>query len=158
LIYLALKFIQWKKSCSNYIYRLYVSCHGLQCPMVRLFNIQSHLKCLNNIPINGEVGWFFKVVINPPLEVLALRYGRFNNILSNVPTNKKQYEITIEYFQTCIFLGFVSMVASLLGQWKKWVPYKHLYYVLQIVMFLGNLKFSFISPLVMKCVICWIVL
>jgi len=128
--------------------------------MVRIFNRQSHLRCLNNIPIIGEASCFLEAVVNPPLEVLALGYGQFNNILSNAPTNKNQYEVTIEYFQTCICLSFVSMVVSLLGWWRKWVPYKHLYYVLQIVMFLGSLKFSFISPfgVVMKFVICWIVL
>jgi hypothetical protein len=84
--------------------------------MVRLFNRQSHLRCLNNIPINGEVGCFLETIVNPPWEVLALGYGQFNNILSNAPTKKRQYEVTIEYFQTCICLGFVSMVASLLGR------------------------------------------
>jgi hypothetical protein len=80
--------------------------------------------------------------------------------MSSVPTNKKQYEITIENFGTCIYLGFVNMVVGSLGQCGKRVPYKHLYYVLQNVMFLGSLKFSFISPLgvVMKFVVCWIVL
>jgi len=136
-----------------------MQCHGLQCPMVRLFNRQSHLRCLNNIPINGEIGRLLEAIVNPPLEVLTFGYGRFYNIMSRVPTNKKHYEITIENFWTCIYLSFVSMVASLLGQWGKWVPYKHLYYVLQDVMFLGILKFSFISPLgvVMKFVLCWIV-
>jgi hypothetical protein len=84
--------------------------------MVRLFNRQSHLRCLNNIPIDGEVGRLLETIINPPLEVLTLGYGRFNNIMSSVPTNKKQCEITIENFRTCIYLGFVSMVASSLGQ------------------------------------------
>jgi hypothetical protein len=120
----------------------------------------SHLRCLNNIPIDGKVGCFLKVVVNPPLEVLAFGYGRFNSIMSSARTNKRQHEVTIENFRTCTCLSFVSMVVSSLGQWGKRVPYKHLYYVLRDVMFLGSLKFSFISPLgvVMKFVICWIVL
>jgi hypothetical protein len=127
---------------------------------IMLFNRQSHLRCPNNIPIDGEAGRLLKVVVNPPLKVLALRYGWINNIMSSVPTNKRQHEVTIKNFWTCICLGFVSMVTSSLGQRRKRVPYKHLYYVLQNVMFLGSLKFSFISPLgvVMKLVICWIVL
>ncbi len=32
------------------------------------------------------------------------------------------------------------MVASLLGQRGKWVPYKHLYYELQDVMFCGEFE------------------
>jgi hypothetical protein len=83
--------------------------------MIRIFNRQSHLRCLNNIPIIGEASCFLEAIVNPPLEVLALGYGQFNNILSNAPTNKNQYEVTIEYFQTCICLSFVSMVVSLLG-------------------------------------------
>ncbi len=63
--------------------------------MVRLFNRQSHLRCLNNIPINGEANCFLEAVVNQPLEVLAIGYGRFNNILFNAPTNKRQYEVTI---------------------------------------------------------------
>jgi hypothetical protein len=108
--------------------------------MVRLFNRQSHLKCRNNILINGEANCFLKMIVNPPLEVFALGYGRFNNILSSVPTNRRQYEVIIEFFWTCICLGFVSVVASLLGQWGKWVPYKHLYYELQDVMFFGEFE------------------
>jgi hypothetical protein len=32
------------------------------------------------------------------------------------------------------------MVVSLLGQQRKWVPYKHLYYELQDVMFCGGFE------------------
>ncbi len=40
--------------------------------MVRLFNRQSHLRYLNNIPIDGEVGHLLEIIVNPPLEVFAL--------------------------------------------------------------------------------------
>jgi len=43
---------------------------------------KSHLRCPNNIPIDGKVGHLLKVVVNPPLEVLAFGYGRFYNIMS----------------------------------------------------------------------------
>jgi hypothetical protein len=108
--------------------------------MVRLFNRQSHWSCPNNIPIGGEADCFLKVIVNPPLEVFALGYGRFNNILFSAPTNRSQYKVTIEIFWTCISLGFVSVVASLLGQWGKWVLYKHLYYELQDIMFCGEFE------------------
>jgi len=55
--------------------------------MVRLFNRQSHLRRLNNIPIGGEVDHILEVIVSPPLEVFALGYGRFNIILSSAPTN-----------------------------------------------------------------------
>jgi hypothetical protein len=84
--------------------------------MVRLFNRQSHLGCLNNILISEEIGNFLEVIVNPSLEVFALGYGRFNNIMSSAPSNKRQYEVIIKNFLTCICLCFVSMVVSLLGQ------------------------------------------
>jgi hypothetical protein len=111
--------------------------------MVRLFNRQSHWRCQNNIPIGREVDCFLEVIVTPPLEGFALGYGRFNNILFSAPTNRKQYEVTIENFWTCISLGFVSVVASLLDQWGKWVFYKHLYYELQDVMFCGEFEIHF---------------
>jgi hypothetical protein len=76
----------------------------------------SHLRCPNNIPIDGKVGCFLKVVVNPPLEVFAFGYGRFNRIMSSARTNNRQHEVTIENFRTCTCLGFVSMVVSSLGQ------------------------------------------
>jgi hypothetical protein len=108
--------------------------------MVRLFKRQSHLRCLNNIHINGEIDRFLEVIVNPPLEVFALGNGLFNNILSSVLTNMRQYEVTIENCWTYICLGFVNVVASSLGQWRKWVHYKHLYYELQDVMFCGEFE------------------
>jgi hypothetical protein len=39
----------------------------------------------------------------------------------------------------------VTMVLGSLGKWGKLVPCKHMYYVLQHVMFVANLKFSFTS-------------
>jgi hypothetical protein len=44
--------------------------------------------------------------------------------------NKKQYEVTIRNFPTCTCLDFVAMMFSLLGWQGKWVPCKHMYYVL----------------------------
>jgi len=115
--------------------------------MVRLLNNQSHLRCLNNIPIGGEADCLLQVIVNPPLEVFALENGWFNNILSNVLTSKRQYEVTIENFRTCICLGFMSMVASLLGQWRKWVPSKLLIYELQDVMFCGEFEIFIQFPI-----------
>ncbi len=69
-----------------------------------------------------------------------LGYGQIYNILSSGPTNRRQYEITIGKFPTCTCLDFVGMVANSLGQSTKKVPCKHLYYVLQHVMFFEDLK------------------
>jgi hypothetical protein len=54
--------------------------------------------------------------------------------------NRRQYEATIKKNWTCICLGFVNVVANLFDQWRKWVPYKHLYYELQDVMFCGEFE------------------
>jgi hypothetical protein len=67
-------------------------------------------------------------------------YGQIYNILSGGLTNRRQYEITIGKFPTCICLDFVGMVANSLGRSMKRVPCKHLYYVLQHVMFFEEFK------------------
>jgi hypothetical protein len=53
------------------LHQPFISVHGLQCPMVRLFNRQSHLRCLNNIRIGGETDCFLEVIVNPPYELFA---------------------------------------------------------------------------------------
>jgi hypothetical protein len=58
-------------------------------------------------------------------------------------SKQKKYEITIKNFPTCICLDFVAMIFSSLGQQREWVPCKHIYYVLQHVMFCGQFE-SFI--------------
>jgi hypothetical protein len=93
---------------------------------------------MSNLHYNWwEVGWFFEATINPPLEVPPPRYGWIYKILSSQNLNKKQYEITIGNFPTCICLDFIATMSNLLGWWGKWVPCKHMYYVLQHVMFCG---------------------
>lgn len=107
--------------------------------------------------IQWEVGCLLEVIVNPPLEVHAPRYGWIYNILFNALENRKQNEVTIGYFPNCTCLDFLGIVVSLLGQWGKLMPYKYLYYVLQLMIFVGSLKNLFISPLgvMMQFVVCW---
>jgi len=49
-----------------------------------------------------------------------------------------------------ICLDFVAMISNSLGQQGKWVPCKHMYYVLQHVMFYGQFE-SFIHFLTWNC-------
>jgi hypothetical protein len=58
--------------------------------------------------------------------------------------NCKQYDIIIGNFPTCICINFVSMMTSSLGYDGKC---KHLYYILQNVMFCGLVEMSFIIQL-----------
>ncbi len=57
---------------------------------------------------------------------------------SGPPPNTKQYELKIGNFQTCICVDFITMMASSLGGCGKWVHYKHLYFILQNVMYCGQ--------------------
>jgi hypothetical protein len=84
-----------------------------------------------------EASWLLEVIINPPLEVPLPRYGRIYKILPSQNPNKKQYEITIGNFLACTCLDFVAMMFNSLHWQGKWVHYKHMYYVLQHVMFCG---------------------
>ena len=46
--------------------------------------------------------------------------------------NQEVYQVTLSNFPACTCLGFVSMKGVALGnRRKKWILYKHLYYVLQ---------------------------
>jgi hypothetical protein len=87
-----------------------------------------------------EVNWFSKVTINAPLEVPLFGYGWIYKILSSQNPNKRQYEVTMGNFLTCICLDFVTMTFNSLSRWRKWVPCKHMYYVLQHVMFCGEFE------------------
>ncbi len=105
-----------------------------------------------------EVGRLLEAIVNPPLEVHVLGYGWIYNILFSAPENRRQNEVTIGYFPNCNCLDFLGIVVSLLGQWGKWMPCKYLYYVLQLMIFVGSLKILFISPLgiMMQFVVYWI--
>jgi hypothetical protein len=93
---------------------------------------------MSNLHYNWwEASWLLETTINPPLEVPPPKYRWIYKILFCQNPNKKQYEITIGNFPTCICMDFVVMMSSLLGWWGKWVPYKHMYYILQHVMFCG---------------------
>jgi len=99
---------------------------------------------MSNLHYNRwEVAWLLEATINPPLDVPPPRYGWIYKILFGQNPNKKQYEVTIGNFLACISLDFVTMISNSLRWWGKWVPYKHMYYVLQHVMFCGQFE-SFI--------------
>jgi len=74
-----------------------------------------------------EVGWLLETTINPPLDVLNMDKSI---IFCMVKSKQKKYEVTTGNFLACTCLDFVKMISSLLGRWRKWVPYKHMYYVL----------------------------
>lgn len=107
-----------------------------------------------------EANQFLMAIFEPPLEVLTSGYGWIYKITCGETSNIRQYEITIRNFLACSCLDIVTMVLSSLGKWRKWVPCKHMYYVLQHVMFMANMKFSFTSWLgvAMKFVTCWLIL
>ncbi len=72
---------------------------------------------MSNLHYNWwEVGQFFEAIINPPLEVPPLRYGRIYKILFDQNPNNKQYEVMIGNFPTYTCLDFIAMMFSSLGQ------------------------------------------
>jgi hypothetical protein len=71
---------------------------------------------MSNLHYNRwEVGQFFETIVNPPLEVPPLRYGRIYKILFDKNPNKKQYEVMIGNFPTYTCLDFIIMMFSSLG-------------------------------------------
>ncbi len=77
-----------------------------------------------------EAGRLLEAIVNPSLEVPSPRYGQVFKILSSQNPNKNQYEVTIGNFLAYTCLDFVKMMFNSLGWQGKWVPYKHIYYVL----------------------------
>jgi len=62
-----------------------------------------------------ETGQLLEAIVNPPLEVLDLGYGRIYKISFVKFLNKKYHEVTIRNFIACICLNFFTMISSSLG-------------------------------------------
>ncbi len=82
-----------------------------------------------------EVGQTLGASILPSIEALPPWYGYIYIITSGPPPTTKQYEMTIGNFPTYICNDFTTMMACSLGGHGKWVHCKHLYYILQSVMY-----------------------
>ncbi len=85
-----------------------------------------------------EVRQTLEVVILPPIAIPPPRYGQIYIISFDPPPNTKQYEVMIGNFPNCTCVEFIQMMAGSLGGWGKWVHYKHLYFILQNVMYYGQ--------------------
>ncbi len=83
----------------------------------------------------------------PSTSVPPPRYGFIYSTTFSLPQNKKQHEVTIRDFSTYTCMDFITMMASLLGGQGKWVHCKHMYYILQHVMYCGQWKNSFVIQL-----------
>ena len=86
------------------------------------------------------------------LRVLVPRYGViFTIVMLRSMLKKELYDGTISNFLTCICTGFGYIYTSALGNpKKKWILYKHLYFILQNHMFCtstNNFIHCFGSPL-----------
>jgi hypothetical protein len=88
------------------------------------------------------------------LEIQKLKtlMGIEKPVNNNKNLDKRQYEITIGTFTTCTCMDFVTMISSSLGKQGKWVLCKHMYYVLQHVMFCGEFEIfiHFLTRIMMK--------
>jgi hypothetical protein len=100
------------------------SCNGKAVCWIVPFNM------LNLHYNQWEASWILEAIVNSPLGVPPPRYGQIYKILFGQSPNKKQYEVIIWNFPTCTCLDFGAIMSSSLGWWAKWVPCKHMYYVL----------------------------
>jgi hypothetical protein len=87
-----------------------------------------------------EVRQTLEVVVLPPTEIPPPRYGQIYIISFDPPPNTKQYEVMIGNFPNYTCVEFIQMMASSLGGRGKWVHYKHLYFILQNLMYYGQTK------------------
>jgi hypothetical protein len=120
--------------------------HGLQHGMVKLLNKYSHLICSNHFITNGRLTnfltWLWPIVGGFYIWI----WMKVCKILSNAVPNQRQYEVTIGNFMSFIWFDFVAMLSCSWGWQGKWVPCKHIYYVLQHVMFCGEFENSIHFP------------
>jgi hypothetical protein len=72
-----------------------------------------------------------------PSNILLLRYGRIYCLLLGPPIKRKQYEVMINDYFACSCINFSSMMSMSFSKQGLWVQCKHLYYILQYVMYFG---------------------
>ncbi len=88
-----------------------------------------------------------------PIDVQTPRYGQIYNIFSS----HKHFNVTIANYlgHSCIY--FVIMSVASLGGCGAWVQCKHLYQILQNIMYYRQSKSSFIIPhgVGMRFNVCW---
>ncbi len=77
------------------------------------------------------------IIVLPPIQVPFPGCRFIYNITFSTSNIINQYEMIIENFSTHTCMAFIKMIASSLGEQGKWVHYKHVYYILQHVMFCG---------------------
>ncbi len=68
------------------------------------------------------------------------RYGHIYIINLDPPSSTKQYEVMIKNFFNYICVDFIQIMVGSLGGHGKWVHWKHLYFILQNVMYCGQIE------------------
>jgi len=68
-----------------------------------------------------EAGHVLNANISPLIEVPPLSYGLIYNITFNVDQNKKSYQVIIGDYSSYNCVDVVTIVASSLRRWGKWV-------------------------------------
>jgi len=84
-----------------------------------------------------EVRRTLETTLLTPSNIPPLGYGHIYRLLLGPLKNHKQHEVMICDYLACNCVDFASMMASSLGKQGMWVPYKHLYYILQYAMYFG---------------------
>jgi hypothetical protein len=84
-----------------------------------------------------EVGILFtQCIVFPPVDVPLPMYGQIYNVLSN----DQRYDVTIGNFLGCSCVYFVKMLVGSLGARGVYVHCKHVYHILQMIMFCRLMK------------------
>jgi hypothetical protein len=107
------------------------TCGGKKVKWPSIFKITQHHTN------NWEVGILLtQCIIFPHVDVPSRRYRRIYNILSD----DQRYNVTIGNFLEYSCFYFVKTLASSLGAHGVYMHYKHVYHVLQMIMFYGLME------------------
>ncbi len=86
---------------------------------------------------NWEVGILLtQCTVFPPIDVPSPRYGQIYSIV----LDDQRYDVTIGNFLGCSCVYFVKMLVGSLGARGVYVHCKHVYHVLQMIMFCGLME------------------
>jgi hypothetical protein len=105
---------------------------NIRCPSIFKISTQQQNK--------WKVGHVLVTQISLPTSIPTLGYGWIYHIISSSIENYIQYEVMVGKFLACICVKFVLMMIGSLSGCGKWVHCKHLYYILQNVMFCGLME------------------
>lgn len=128
----------WNFHCEKFVLCInyWMQTLGQKLATIQLFSDLRHSKTWINIKIGGRsIVLYMELIFCHPHRFLLLGMDSFITSLSICPPPKKRIWIKIGDFMACICMDLITIMANLLGKWKKWVQSKHMCYILQHVMY-----------------------